>query len=90
MLYGTKEKVFSAIMESIRKDPPPKQDNLKSIVDFAMSVQNVCATVESTGMKRELDNSLLLQEPSDKLPLQIKLNWGSVIGYSHLLEELAV
>ena len=76
MLYGRPEVLIHTLLEQIRREPAPKADKLETIVNFALSVQNLCATVESSGLTAHLNNPTLLQELTDKLPPQIRLNWA--------------
>lgn len=76
MLFGNREKIFYTLLEKIRKQSPPKSDNLTSIVDYALSVQNLNGTIETSGLINENNNSLLIHELVDRLPPTIKLSWG--------------
>ncbi len=76
MLFGNEEQIFIALLSKIRKQQAPKPDDLMSLVHYSISVQNLCGTLETAGMANIMRNILLVQELVDKLPPQIKLNWG--------------
>lgn len=54
----------------------PKADKLETIISFALSVENLCATMETSGLISYLQNPSLLKELVDKLPAQMRLNWA--------------
>ena len=47
MLYGRPEIIIYSLQEQIRTGPTPKADKLESIIEYAVSVQNLCATIEA-------------------------------------------
>lgn len=76
LLFGRPELIIHNLLAKIRTEQSPKTDNLQSIIDFALSVQNLCAVMESSGLTQHINNPMLLQELVCKLPAQISMNWG--------------
>lgn len=77
-LFGKPELILHSMLQKLRSEPAPKQDKLESIINFSLSVDNVCATIAASGLVNHLSNPLLLQELVDKLPSNLKLQWGMV------------
>lgn len=80
MLYGRPELIVNALMRKIRNELPPKADKLNTLVDFALSVRNVCATLEQANLNYHLSNPALIQELVEKLPTNIKIEWAKFKG----------
>lgn len=76
MLFGRPEVIIQSLLKKIRNEPAPKYDKLESIIHFSLEVDNMCRMMEVTGLSAHLNNPCLLQELMEKLPPQIKLNWG--------------
>lgn len=76
MLFGRPELIIHTLLIKIRSEPAPKLDKLDTVINFALSVQNLCATIEASGLLDHLCNPTLMQELTDKLPPQIKINWA--------------
>lgn len=76
MMYGRPEIIIHSLLLKIKGEPTPKLERLESIITFALSVQNLCSTIEASGLTAHLYNPSLLQELVEKLPSQIKLNWA--------------
>lgn len=76
MLFGRPEIVVHSLIRKIQALPAPKVDKLGSLVDFAVAVRNMVATVQACGLHDYLYNVSLLQELVDRLPPMIKLNWA--------------
>lgn len=76
MLYGRPEAIINSLIAKIRSEPSPKHDQLESLISFALSVRNIVATMETSGLESHLNSPYLLQELVQKLPSQTKLNWG--------------
>lgn len=56
--------------------PSHKESRLETIVDFAIEVQNVCATIKAAGMSNYLNDPELQQELVCKLPGLLAAFWG--------------
>ncbi|XP_055919464.1 uncharacterized protein LOC129951349 [Eupeodes corollae] len=75
--FGQPEVIIDNLVERIRKEPPPRQDKLQTIIKFSLAVQNICGVMEATGLHGHLENPSLLRELTNKLPPPIRLEWGS-------------
>ena len=63
------------LLEQIRRQPIPKHDRLENLIDFSLSVEEICATVRTSGVKTSYDGPIL-QELVDCLPPIVMLLWG--------------
>ncbi|GBP17521.1 hypothetical protein EVAR_74115_1 [Eumeta japonica] len=75
LCFGRPEHILERVINKARTMPSPR-DKLESIIEFAINVQNICATMESCGLESHLNNPMLVKELVDKLPNQHKLNWA--------------
>ncbi|XP_055633596.1 uncharacterized protein LOC129773944 [Toxorhynchites rutilus septentrionalis] len=75
-LYGRPELIVRCLLNKVHSTPAPKADKLESLVNFGLVVQNLCSHLQSMGMEAHLSNPTLLEELVDKLPANIKLDWG--------------
>ncbi|XP_055922260.1 uncharacterized protein LOC129953275 [Eupeodes corollae] len=75
MCFGRPEYIIENMIDRARKLPPPK-DKLENIIEFALSVSNICSTMEACQMSAHLNNPMLVKEFVDKLPSQYKLSWA--------------
>ncbi|XP_058834623.1 uncharacterized protein LOC131691898 [Topomyia yanbarensis] len=76
MLYGQPEAIVHSLIGKINALPPLREDKLETIVDFAVNVQNFCATVDACGIADYMYNISLLHQLVSKLPPTIKLDWA--------------
>ncbi|XP_062714227.1 uncharacterized protein LOC134290998 [Aedes albopictus] len=76
MLFGQPEVIVHSMMAKINSVPALREDKLESIVDFAVSVQNFCATVDACGLDEYFYNMTFLHQLVNKLPPSIKLSWA--------------
>ncbi|XP_058816165.1 uncharacterized protein LOC131679452 [Topomyia yanbarensis] len=76
MLYGQPEVIVHSLIAKISSLPSIREDRLETLVDFAVHVQNFCATVESCGLKEYMYNITLLHQLVSKLPPTLKLSWA--------------
>ncbi|XP_058817271.1 uncharacterized protein LOC131680575 [Topomyia yanbarensis] len=76
MLYGQPEAIVNSLIGKINALPPLREDKLETIVDFAVNVQNFCATVDACGIADYMYNISLLHQLVSKLPPTIKLDWA--------------
>ncbi|XP_055623093.1 uncharacterized protein LOC129766546 [Toxorhynchites rutilus septentrionalis] len=74
ILFGRPEIVIHSLIRKIQALPAPKVDKLGSLIDFAVAVRNMVATVQACELDDYLYNVSLLQELVDRLPPMIKLN----------------
>lgn len=76
LMFGRPELIIHNLLQKVRDGPAPKAENLESVIDFALSVQNLCGVMEACGLLSHLNNPTILQELVGKLPASIKLNWA--------------
>lgn len=76
LIFGRPNLVIHGMLEKITNTPSPKDDNLGSIIKYAIAVKNLCATIESSGDLSYLQNPILIQKLVDKLPTQSQLDWA--------------
>ncbi|XP_062534396.1 uncharacterized protein LOC134203562 [Armigeres subalbatus] len=76
-LYGRPEILINTLLKKVRNVPPPKPDNLNTIVAYGLSIQNLVDHIILADQQPHLANPMLLQELIDKLPTSLKMQWGS-------------
>ncbi|XP_055842512.1 uncharacterized protein LOC129909456 [Episyrphus balteatus] len=76
MLFGRPEIIIQSLITKIRSEPAPRFDKLETLINFSLGIDNMCRMMEVTDLAAHLNNPCLLQELVEKLPAQIKLNWG--------------
>ncbi|XP_068144127.1 uncharacterized protein [Drosophila tropicalis] len=76
MLYGRPEIIHSSLQRKLREEPAARSNNLDSVIQLALAVQNYCATLVAIGLKEYLHDPALLGELVEKLPGELKLDWG--------------
>ena len=98
LLFVRPEIIINSLLHKIRNDPAPKAEKLETLVAFALSVQNLGATMEASNLVTHMIYPMLLQELTDKLPPQIKLNWNmhkrtitsvSISSFATWLQDMA-
>ncbi|XP_075156608.1 uncharacterized protein LOC142229903 [Haematobia irritans] len=83
LLFGRPEIIMNTLLQKLRMECAPKSDNLDSLINYAISVRNLCSTLEASGLESHKNNPMLLQELVGKLPSQIKLNWALYISHDN-------
>lgn len=78
MLYGRPNLIIRTLLNKIRQQPGPKEGRMDTFVKFAVSVQNLCASMKAANLVAHLNNPDLVQELTDKLPIQFKLEWAKI------------
>ncbi|XP_046868372.1 dynein axonemal heavy chain 2 [Drosophila willistoni] len=73
MLYGRPEIIHSSLQRKLREEPAARSNNLDSVIQLALAVQNYCATLVAIGLKEYLHDPALLGELVEKLPGELKL-----------------
>lgn len=98
MIFGRPEHILNVQIDKIRKELPVKGDKLEILINFSVSVDNLCATMEASNMSEYINNPLLMQELLEKLPPNLKLDWASfknrcptnnLITFQEWLHEIA-
>ncbi|KFB54017.1 hypothetical protein ZHAS_00022274 [Anopheles sinensis] len=74
-MYGRPEHLIDTLLAKIRRAPPLKEDRLDSLLDFAISVEEICATVRGSAAEHRFDGPVL-KELVDLLPWHLKIDWG--------------
>ncbi|XP_062556863.1 uncharacterized protein LOC134221692 [Armigeres subalbatus] len=77
MLFGRPEIIVHSLIQKIQLLPAPKPDRLGTLIDFAIAVRNMVATVHNCNLDEHLCNISLLQSLVDRLPPMIRLNWAT-------------
>ncbi|XP_055623761.1 uncharacterized protein LOC129767164 [Toxorhynchites rutilus septentrionalis] len=98
MLFGNPEVIVHNLISKIHSTPAPKVDQLDTIIEFSLAVQNLCATIEACQLEEYSYNVALLHELVDKLPSSFKIEWAKyrrnlprvhLAAFSKWLYELA-
>ncbi|XP_062707432.1 uncharacterized protein LOC134287995 [Aedes albopictus] len=76
MLYGRPEAIIQAIVRKIRSLPSPSIEKLDTVIQFALSVENLVATVEACEISDFMYNVSLRYELVERLPPTLKLDWA--------------
>ncbi|XP_062702895.1 uncharacterized protein LOC134285671 [Aedes albopictus] len=76
MLYGRPEAIVQAIVKKVRALPSPNIDRLETVVNFALTVENLVATIQACGVNDFVYNASLRYELVEKLPSSLKLDWA--------------
>ncbi|XP_055632493.1 uncharacterized protein LOC129772974 [Toxorhynchites rutilus septentrionalis] len=76
MLYGRPETIVQAAIRKIRSLPSPEIDRLETLVTFALTVENLVATIEACGVQDFVYNASLKFELVDRLPPTLRLDWA--------------
>ncbi|XP_058128499.1 uncharacterized protein LOC131292779 [Anopheles ziemanni] len=74
-MYGRPEHLIDTLLAKIRRAPPLKEDRLDSLLDFAISVEEICATVRGSAAEHRFDGPVL-RELVELLPWHLKIDWG--------------
>ncbi|XP_062713555.1 uncharacterized protein LOC134290427 [Aedes albopictus] len=76
MLYGRPEAIIQSIIRKIRHLPPPNTEKLETLVNFALTVKNMVATIRACEVDDYIFNSSLRYELVERLPSSLKLDWA--------------
>lgn len=76
MLFGRPETIVHSLIEKTTAMPLPRMDKLETLIDFALGVENLCATIEACGLLDYMCNPYLLRQLVEKLPPAIRLDWA--------------
>lgn len=75
-LFGRPEVIVKELIQEVQSVKSIKDENLLSIMTFAMAVQNLVATITACKLTAHLNNPSLLESLVEKLPTSLKLQWG--------------
>ncbi|XP_035918212.1 uncharacterized protein LOC118516437 [Anopheles stephensi] len=73
--FGRPEVIVKTLLNQIRRQVPAKADKLETLIQFAVSVDEMCAAVRTSGKQERYDGPVL-DELVSRLPPMIKLMWG--------------
>ncbi|XP_055542826.1 uncharacterized protein LOC129728414 [Wyeomyia smithii] len=76
MLYGRPEAIVQAIVKKVRTLPSPNLDRLETVVNFALTVENLVATIQVCEVHDFVYNASLRYELVERLPSALKLDWA--------------
>ncbi|XP_054283202.1 uncharacterized protein LOC129000263 [Macrosteles quadrilineatus] len=74
--FGRPEIIIKNLIASVRSRPPTKDYKPDTLVTFSDMVRNLVVTVKSLKQDHYLFNPQLMEELTDKLSTNMKLNWG--------------
>ncbi|XP_055538877.1 uncharacterized protein LOC129726192 isoform X1 [Wyeomyia smithii] len=77
MLFGRPEVIVHSLIQKVQLLPAPRADKLCTLVDFAIAVRNMVATLQNCNLEEHLCNISLMQNLVDRLPPMIRLNWAT-------------
>ncbi|XP_062711547.1 uncharacterized protein LOC134289570 [Aedes albopictus] len=77
MLFGRPEIIVHSLLQKINGLPSPKADRLCTLIDFALAVRNMVATVKACNLEEHLCNLTLLHSLTERFPPMIRLNWAT-------------
>uniref|UniRef100_A0A182PWK8 Integrase catalytic domain-containing protein n=1 Tax=Anopheles epiroticus TaxID=199890 RepID=A0A182PWK8_9DIPT len=76
MKYGQPERIVHELTKQISSISSINEGRFDDLVDFALTVQNYCATVEACELNGYLYNDMLLHNLCQKLPPSLSLRWA--------------
>ncbi|XP_058816367.1 uncharacterized protein LOC131679651 [Topomyia yanbarensis] len=76
MLYGRPEAIVQAIIGKVRGLPSPNIEKLETVVNFALTVENLVATIQACEVSDFVYNVSLRYELVERLPPTLKLDWA--------------
>lgn len=74
--FGQPRFVIHSLKEKILAMPPLRPDSINKMIDFALAVQNLEATIDACGQKELMRDASLLGDLVGKLPASAKLEWA--------------
>ncbi|XP_029719406.2 uncharacterized protein LOC109431964 [Aedes albopictus] len=76
MRFGQPEAVVHSLIQKVNALPSIREERLETLVEFAVDVQNFCATVDAYELEDYMYNVSLLHQLVSKLPATLKLDWA--------------
>ncbi|XP_062707745.1 uncharacterized protein LOC134288073 [Aedes albopictus] len=76
MRFGQPEAVVHSLIQKVKALPAIREERLETLVEFAVNVQNFCATVDAYELEDYMYNVSLLHQLVNKLPATLKLDWA--------------
>ncbi|XP_065093953.1 uncharacterized protein LOC135714509 [Ochlerotatus camptorhynchus] len=83
MLFGRSDAIVQSIVKKIRSVPPPRpppnMEKLETVVNFALAVKNMVATIRACAVDDFVFNASLRYELVERLPSSLKLDWARFV-----------
>lgn len=76
MMYGRPDLIIYSLIQQVREEPSPKMERLESLINFALSVRNLCSIIKTTHLDAHMNNPYLMQEIMEKIPATLRLEWS--------------
>lgn len=77
MRYGRPETLIRIMTERIKHLPPPRMNDLDSIIEFGLAVDNLVEHLRNAVQQAHLSNPSLLHDLVIKLPVDYRLKWSA-------------
>ncbi|XP_053691136.1 uncharacterized protein LOC128739665 [Sabethes cyaneus] len=74
--FGKPEILVLALLKKVRDVPPPKSENLQSIINFGSAVRNLVDHLYIAKLGEHLRNPMIVHELVEKLSPQLKMQWS--------------
>ncbi|XP_055632766.1 uncharacterized protein LOC129773204 [Toxorhynchites rutilus septentrionalis] len=74
--FGQPHTIINTLKKKISAMPSVRPDAMDKLIDFALAVQNLCATIEACQCKEYMNDASFLQELIGKLPPTLRLEWA--------------
>ncbi|XP_062714355.1 uncharacterized protein LOC134291087 [Aedes albopictus] len=76
-LFGRPEIIIHSLLNKLRDVPAPKAENLKSVIEFGLAVQDLVDHMQLARLDEHLCNPMLLHELVERLPAVYKMQWSA-------------
>ncbi|KAG5860889.1 hypothetical protein JTB14_018611 [Gonioctena quinquepunctata] len=74
--FGRKEDIIEQIFTQLKHTKQVREENLENLVELSNTLQNMTVCLESLNCEEYLINPQILRELIDKMPLNLRMNWG--------------
>jgi len=99
--FGRPGSIVKSMIQKVKTIPNLRDDKIEMLIDFSNAVKNLVATMENLHCVGHLSNPQLLEDLVQKLPTNLKLQWGmmaaslkreepSLVEFSYWLDEMAL
>ncbi|XP_055903410.1 uncharacterized protein LOC129939426 [Eupeodes corollae] len=75
--FGQPEIILDHYIDRIKKMTSPKLEKLETVLDYAVAVTNLCATLEQADLQAHMRDPNLMRTLVEKLPPTLQLSWAS-------------
>lgn len=86
-MYGQPYQIIDALTRKVRNVPRVRLDKLQSLIDLQTAVMQLCSNIYAAKIDEHLMNPSLVMEIAEKLPPELKLQWGEQLeqfGHANL------